>query len=66
MEQHERRRHGHPTGGGTSDGSGGSGELENLRRAGARYLAAADEAIRNALSNDSEDFLRNSRQTGGE
>jgi hypothetical protein len=39
--------------------------LERLRGA-ARLLAATDEAIRRALSNDSERFLRAARQQGGQ
>jgi hypothetical protein len=41
-------------------------QLERLRRAGEEFLAAGDDAIRRALSGDSEAFLRASRQQGGE
>ena len=41
-------------------------ELEDLRRAGEEFLAAGDEAIRRALSGDSEAFLRANRQQGGQ
>ncbi|MGB7758706.1 MAG: hypothetical protein WBL61_02700 [Bryobacteraceae bacterium] len=40
--------------------------LENLRAEGGNLLAAADEAIRAALSGNSLDFLNSVRQTGGE
>jgi hypothetical protein len=53
-----------PSGGG--DASGGGGSLGELRRAGEDLLAAGDEAIRKALSGDSEAFLRSSRQEGGQ
>ena len=42
------------------------GGLEELRVAGAAFLAAGDEAIRRALSGDSEAFLRANRQQGGQ
>ena len=42
------------------------GQLDAVRQEGERLLAAADEAIRKALSNDSETFLRHSRQEGGQ
>jgi len=37
-----------------------------LHRAGDDLLSAADEALRRALSTDSEVFLRESRQEGGQ
>ena len=53
--------------------SGGSGppppggeELEALNREARAYYDAADQAIARALSRDSEEFLRASRQTGGQ
>jgi hypothetical protein len=46
---------------------GGSHEpLDEARAAGERFLAAGDEAIRRALSGDSQAFLRANRQRGGE
>jgi hypothetical protein len=45
---------------------GNAANLENLREEGGGLLAAADEAIRAALSGDSLDFLNNVRQTGGQ
>jgi len=39
---------------------------ENLRQEGGDLLAAADDAIRAALSGNSLDFLNNVRQTGGQ
>lgn len=47
-------------------GAGGAGDLGELRRAGENLLAAGDEAIRRALSGDSEAFLRANRQEGGQ
>ncbi len=46
-------------------GSPGVG-LDNVRQAGADLLAAGDEAIRRALSGDSEKFLEANRQHGGQ
>lgn len=49
--------------------SGGGNEdqnLEQIRQTANEFLAAGDEAIRRALSVDSEDFLRANRQHGGE
>ena len=47
-------------------GAAGAGRLEELRRAGEELLAAGDDAIRRALSADSEAFLRANRQEGGQ
>lgn len=44
----------------------GGGNLPELRRAGEELLSAGDEAIRRALSADSEAFLRANRQEGGQ
>jgi len=46
-------------------GSGGGDNLSTLRQAGSELLAAGDEAIRRALSGDSERFLQANRQQGG-
>jgi hypothetical protein len=40
--------------------------LGSLREAGKRFLRAGDRAINQALSGDSESFLRASRQEGGQ
>ena len=40
--------------------------LDDLRQAGEEFLAAGDQAIRRALSGDSEAFLRANRQKGGQ
>jgi len=40
--------------------------LDEARAAGELFLSAGDEAIRRALSGDSEAFLRANRQRGGE
>jgi hypothetical protein len=44
----------------------GSGEGDALREEGEAFLAAADDAITRALSGDSERFLAQSRQLGGQ
>ena len=44
-------------------GSGGGDELRNRAR---RLLDLGDETIRNALSQDSERFLEQNRQQGGQ
>ena len=51
---------------GLPDESGNAANLENLRQEGGDLLAAADEAIRAALSGNSLDFLAHVRQTGGQ
>jgi hypothetical protein len=43
-----------------------AGNLDDLRQTGEAFLAAGDEAIRRALSGDSEAFLRANRQQGGQ
>jgi hypothetical protein len=49
------------------DGNTGSDNLTQLRADSDRLLAAGDAAIQNALAgNNSEAFLRASRQQGGE
>lgn len=45
---------------------GGSGALDASREAADRFLRAGDAAIDQALSRDSETFLRAIRQEGGE
>lgn len=50
---------------GPAAGPGGF-DLESLREAGERFLRAGDRAIEQALSGDSESFLRASRQEGGQ
>ena len=66
MDPRERQR------GDSESPPGGAGDgdsydaLHNARAAGERLLAAGDEAIRRALSGDSEAFLRANRQRGGE
>jgi hypothetical protein len=44
----------------------GSGDLDAVREAGIRMLAAADTAIDRVLSGDSERFLSSVRQHHGE
>lgn len=44
----------------------GGGESEELRNEGAAFLAAADAAITRALSRNSEQFLAQNRQQGGQ
>ena len=50
-----------------SSGTGDEGEsLEQIRRTANEFLSAGEEAIRRALSDDSEVFLRANRQQGGQ
>jgi hypothetical protein len=49
-----------------SDGGNDGDNLERLRQTASEFLAAGDEAIRRALSGDSEAFLRANRQQGGQ
>ena len=52
---------------GASSEAGNEGEnLERIRQAANEFLDAGDEAIRRALSRDSEEFLRANRQRGGQ
>jgi hypothetical protein len=46
--------------------TGTEGNLDLLRAEGERLLAAGDAAIDRVLSGDSLEFLRSSRQHGGE
>jgi hypothetical protein len=49
------------------DGEPGTGDaLVQIRAQGDRMLSAGDEAIRRALSGNSENFLRSGRQQGGQ
>mgnify|MGYP001078571094 CR=1 FL=1 len=41
-------------------------DLERARRLADEWLSAADDAIRRALSGDSEKFLQATRQSGGQ
>ena len=65
MEPRERRDE-RNEGGPEPNDTGDSGGLDRLRAAGEGFLAAGDEAIRRALSGDSEAFLRANRQRSGE
>ncbi len=52
---------------GPSPGAGNEGEsLEQIRQTANEFLNAGDDAIRRALSRDSEEFLRANRQQGGQ
>lgn len=63
----ERRRDNHRTRSPRPMTAGGSGpEASDTRTSAERFLAAADEAITQALSGDSEAFLRASRQTSAQ
>jgi hypothetical protein len=66
MSERERRDQAEPGSGDSSPLPAGGGGLDELRRAGEDLLAAGDEAIRRALSGDSEGFLRANRQEGGQ
>jgi hypothetical protein len=46
--------------------AGDSGTLDDIRELADRFLRASDEAIERALSRDSQEFLRASRQEGGQ
>jgi len=64
-----RERHHHPfesapAAAGAGD-DGGAG-LNEAREAAERFLQAGDRALDRALSQDSEAFLRSSRQEGGQ
>ena len=65
MEPRERNNEQRRMNGPGASGGGG-GDLDALRAAGQNFLAAGDEAIRRALSGDSEAFLRANRQRGGQ
>ena len=48
-------------------GTGDEGEsLERIRQTANEFLSAGEEAIRRALSENSEEFLRANRQQGGQ
>lgn len=66
MSLRERQRDDSAGSGGAGPAPGGGGNLGELHRAGEDLLAAGDEAIRRALSSDSEAFLRANRQRGGQ
>jgi len=51
------------TGGGALQGGG---NLSSLRDEGERLLGAAEDAIRKVMSGDSQEFIRRSRQQGGQ
>ena len=67
MSERERFHENGDAGAG-ADGGGapGGGNLEDARRSGEELLAAGDEAIRRALSGDSQAFLRANKQEGGQ
>jgi hypothetical protein len=52
--------------GGDATNPTGESSLGELHRAGEDLLAAGDDAIRKALSRNSEAFLRANRQRGGQ
>lgn len=49
----------------TTDSSDKS-NIDNIKKAGEDLLAAGDAAIAKALSGNSEDFLKATRQSGGQ
>ncbi|MFN0178495.1 MAG: hypothetical protein ACKVZ0_06810 [Gemmatimonadales bacterium] len=63
MGELERER---PLGGGPGPDEGDGAGLRQIRQQADALLAAGDEAIRRALSSDSEAFLRANRQEGGQ
>ncbi len=48
------------------EGAGGNGEQDLVRREARRLLEAGDELIRRSLTGDSEQFLHDHRQMGGQ
>lgn len=58
--------HGANDGNDSGRGPQEAGHLEALRREGDEFLLAGEEAIRRALSRDSEQFLTATRQHGGQ
>jgi hypothetical protein len=50
----------------SSEELGENNRLQQIRQTANEFLAAGDEAIRRALSGDSEGFLRANRQQGGQ
>jgi hypothetical protein len=63
MGELERER---PSGSAPGPDEGDGAELRDIRQQADALLAAGDEAIRRALSSDSEAFLRANRQEGGQ
>jgi hypothetical protein len=63
MGELERER---PSGGAPGPDEDDGAGLRDIRREADALLAAGDEAIRRALSSDSEAFLRANRQEGGQ
>jgi hypothetical protein len=63
-ERHHQPRDWAPDPAGAGD-DGGAG-LSEAREAAERFLQASDRALDRALSQDSEAFLRSSRQEGGQ
>lgn len=66
MGSRERTRPAEPDSRQAAPGSTADVRLQDFRVAGQELAAAADEAIRRALSDDSEAFLLASRQQGGQ
>ena len=66
MSEPERLQDPNPAPGGGDPAPGAHTTLGELRRVGEDLLALGDEAIRRALSGDSEGFLRANRQEGGQ
>jgi hypothetical protein len=62
----ERERHDDAAAPGAGGDCGHGGNLDRLREEAEDLLTAGDEAIRRALSGDSEAFLRANRQQGGQ
>ena len=48
------------------DSAGDNANLENVRREGERILAAANDVIQKVMSSDSQKFILDSRQQGGQ
>ena len=66
MELREREPQMRDGGGGSSGGVPGAGDSARRRERGAAFLAAADQAVQQALVEDAETFLEATDQEGGE
>ena len=67
MNEQERQHHNPGSNAGGPDGlPSGGGNLEQTRQRAAAFYAAADNAIKNALSGDSTKFNQAARQEGGQ
>ena len=66
MNEQQRHHHGANPGDPEPVRPAGSGNLEQTRQRATAFFAAADAAIKNALSGDSTKFNQSARQEGGQ